>query len=488
VPIALTMSEILVTGATGYIGGRLVPLLLERGHRVRCLARDPLRLRGRPWADRVTVVRGDVLAPDTLVPALDGIDAACYLVHSMRSGRDFHERDLTAASAFAAAAGRSGVGRLVYLGGLGDPDSDLSEHLRSRQETGEALRTAGLPVCELRAAIVVGSGSLSFEMIRYLTERLPVMVCPKWVFSRVQPIAVDDILAYLIAALERDTSVDGVVEVGGADVVTYGDMMRGYARARGLHRRLQPVPVLTPRLSSHWVYWVTPLPRSMAQPLIEGVRNEVVVRDRSAADIFPEIEPMGYDEAVALALAALNDGVVETSWTDALAGSQGDLEPVSLTSREGMIVERRRVVVPAAPENVFAAFTRLGGRRGWLYLDSAWRLRGLIDRAAGGVGLRRGRRDPDTLRIGDAVDFWRVEDLQDGRLLRLRAEMKLPGRAWLQFEAEPLDDGRTRLTQTALFAPKGLGGLLYWYGLYPVHKLVFSGMIARLALEGGRIT
>jgi uncharacterized protein YbjT (DUF2867 family) len=455
---------------------------------VRCLVRDPARLEGRPWADRVTVIKGDVLAPETLGPAMEGADAAFYLVHSMRGGRGFHERDLRAAAAFADAARRSRIGRLVYVGGLGDPAGDLSEHLRSRQATGAALRTAGVPLCELRAAIVVGAGSLSFEMIRHLTERLPVMICPKWVYSRVQPIAVDDVLSYLVAALEREAPVDGVVEIGGTDVVTYGEMMLGYARARGLRRRLIPVPVLTPRLSSHWVYWMTPIPRSMSQPLIEGVRNEVVVRDTSARDAFPAVAPMGFAAAVGLALEALESGTIETSWTDALSGSQGDLPPVTLTSREGMIVERRRLTVARPADAVFATVSRLGGDRGWLYLDSAWRLRGLLDRAVGGVGLRRGRRDPDEVRVGDALDFWRVEEVQPGRLLRLRAEMRVPGRAWLQFETEPLDGGSTRLTQTALFAPKGLGGLAYWYGLYPVHKLVFSGMIARLALEGGSDT
>jgi len=482
------MTHILVTGATGYIGGRLVPQLLDGDHTVRVVARDPTRLDGRSWKERVEVVSGDMLAPETLRPALAGVHAAFYLIHSMRGGTGYRERDVRAAAAFAAAARDAGVQRIIYLGGLGDEDHDLSEHLRSRQETGSALRSAGVPVCELRAAVVVGAGSLSFEMIRHLTERLPAMICPRWVYTRTQPIAVDDVLSYLVAAVERRQPVDEVVEIGGTDVITYAEMMLGYARARGLRRRMIPVPVLTPRLSSHWVYWVTPLPRSMAVPLIEGLRSEVVVHSPRARELFPDVDPMGYDEAVRRALSALAAAAVETSWADALGGWQGDLEPLTLTKREGMITETRRVVIDASPERVFSIFTGLGGDRGWLYLDSAWKLRGLLDRVFGGVGLRRGRRDPDELRAGDALDFWRVEAIEAPRLLRLRAEMKLPGAAWLQFEALPREGGQTLLLQTALFAPKGLGGLAYWYALYPVHKAIFSGMIARLATHGGTTT
>lgn len=472
---------ILVTGATGYVGGRLVPRLVAAGRRVRCLVRDPGRLQGREWLGHVEVVAGDVLRPETLAPALAGVAVAYYLVHSMARGAGFHERDVAAARAFGRAAARAGVRRIIYLGGLGDPGGDLSEHLRSRQETGAALREGGVPVTEFRAAVVVGAGSISFEMIRYLTERLPVMVCPRWVYTRVQPIAVDDLLAYLVRALDVPESAGRVIEIGGADVLTYGDMIRRYARVRGLRRWLVPVPVLTPRLSSYWVHLVTPIPSTIARPLIEGLRSETVVRDDLARRLFPEIEPVGYDDAVRAALASLEAGAVETAWSDALATTAPTAAPRVLTTQEGMIIERRQLVVAAPPARVFAAVSGIGGQRGYGPHGWAWALRGALDRLVGGVGLRRGRRDPDHLRAGDAVDFWRVEAVEQDRLLRLRAEMKVPGAAWLQFETLPHGDGQTQLVQTAFFAPKGLAGPLYWYLLYPVHSLVFSGTVAALA-------
>lgn len=472
---------VLVTGATGYIGGRLVPRLVEAGYRVRCLVRDPARLQGRPWLKQVELHSGDCLRPETLPDAMAGADAAFYLVHSMAAGRDFEQRDVLAARNFAAAAKTASVRRILYLGGLGDPETDLSEHLRSRQHTGAALRESGVPVTEFRAAVIVGSGSLSFEIIRYLTERLPVMICPRWLYTRAQPIAICNVLDYLVTALETPASIGQVVEIGGADVVTYGDMLCGYAKARGLKRWLVPVPVLTPRLSSYWVHLVTPVPAAIAQPLIQGLRNDVVVRDDSARRLFPSIKPMNYDTAVRLALANLERGHVETAWSDAVASSQGDVTPVQLTTQEGMILERRQCVVAAPAEAVFRSFSQLGGATGWLYFDWAWQLRGALDRLLGGVGLRRGRRDPHEVRVGDAVDFWRVEAVEPGRLLRLRAEMKVPGRAWLEFRAEPRAEGQTVLSQTAFFASRGLSGLLYWYLLYPIHALIFSGMIQALA-------
>ncbi|MFN8483542.1 MAG: SDR family oxidoreductase [Anaerolineae bacterium] len=473
--------KVLVTGATGYIGGRLVPRLLEAGYAVRCMVRDPARLEGRDWLRRVEVARGDVLAPETLAPALQGIDVAYYLIHSMGGGHDFHERDLAAARAFGHAARAAGVRRIIYLGGLGDPAASLSPHLRSRQETGDALRESGVPVTEFQAAVIVGSGSLSFEMVRYLTERVPVMICPRWVYTRIQPIAVRNVLDYLVAALDTPASIGQVIEIGGANVLTYGEMMTGYARVRGLKRWLVAVPVLTPRLSSYWVHFVTPIPAPIAGPLIEGLRNEVIVRDDSARRIFPAIRPMDYESAVRAALAKLQARDVETVWSDALMTSQGDMRPVALTTQEGMVMEHRQRLVAAAPHGVFRSFTGLGGRRGWLYMNWAWQLRGLADRLIGGVGMRRGRRDPDDVRVGDALDFWRVEAVEPDRLLRLRAEMKVPGQAWLQFQARPQADGETLLSQTAFFAPKGLSGWLYWYALYPIHGLIFSGMIRKVA-------
>jgi uncharacterized protein YbjT (DUF2867 family) len=471
---------VLVTGATGYVGGRLVPRLLQAGQPVRVLARDPARLAGRTWAGQVEIVRGDVLDPATLSPAFDGVEVAYYLVHSMGVHGAFAARDVEAARAFAEAARDAGVKRIVYLGGLGDPQAGLSDHLKSRQETGDALRSAGVPVTEFRAAVVVGSGSISFEMIRWLVERLPVMVCPRWVVQRIQPIAVHDVLSYLVAAPGVAEAAGKVVEIGGADVLTYREMMLGYARKRGLRRHLFPIPILTPRLSSHWVRWMTPVPYAIARPLVEGLRNEVVVRDDSARRIFPAIVPMSYEQALDRALAGLERGEVETAWSDALSSAPEDVPTVQLATVEGMIIEHRGIQVPLPPEALFRSFTGLGGERGWLYLNWAWELRGVLDQLAGGPGFRRGRRDPDQLRPGDALDFWRVEAVEPGRSLRLRAEMKVPGRAWLQYEAVPRDGG-SLLTQTAYFAPRGLAGHLYWCALYPVHAAIFRNLVRRVA-------
>jgi uncharacterized protein YbjT (DUF2867 family) len=478
---------ILVTGATGYVGGRLVPRLLAAGYRVRCLVRDPARLQGRAWLSQVELCQGDVLEPDSLAAAMCGVAVLYYLVHSLGGGGDFPERDRTAAEHCAKAARQAGVGRIIYLGGLGNPSEALSPHLRSRQETGDALRDAGVPVTEFRAAVIVGSGSLSFEMIRYLTERLPVMICPKWVFTRIQPIAIRNILDYLVAALDRPASAGRILEIGGCDVLTYADMMKGYAKVRGLRRRLLAVPVLTPRLSSYWVHLVTPIPAQIAQPLIRGLGNEVVVRDDTARQLFPEIQPLDYETAVRLALEKMDNRGVETAWSDALTSSQGDRKPVSLISTQGMIIERRQREVGAPPGAVYRSFARLGGARGWLYMDWAWQLRGILDRLFGGVGMRRGRRDPEDVRAGDPLDFWRVELVEPGRRIRLRAEMRVPGRAWLEFEARAAQGAGTLLVQTAFFEPKGLLGLLYWYALYPIHSLIFSGLIRKLgeSAEGG---
>jgi uncharacterized protein YbjT (DUF2867 family)/uncharacterized protein YndB with AHSA1/START domain len=479
--VAAPAKFILVTGVTGYIGGRLVPRLLAASYRVRCLARDPARLQGRPWLGQVEVLAGDCLQPATLVAAMQGIDAAYYLVHSMAGGRDFEQRDVQAARNFAQTATAAGVRRIIYLGGLGDSETELSEHLRSRQETGEILREAGVPVTEFRAPVIVGSGSLSFEIIRYLTERLPVMICPRWLYTRVQPIAIRNVLDYLMATLDAPESAGRIIEIGGAEVLTYGDMLRGYAQARGLKRGLLPVPVLTPRLSSYWVHLVTPVPAAIARPLIQGLRNDVIVRDDRARQLFPNIQPMDYATAVKLALKNLDTGHVETAWSDALSSSQGEVPALLSATQEGIILERRQRVVNASPASVFRAFTSLGGRTGWLYFDWAWQLRGLVDRLLGGVGMRRGRRDPQDVRPGDALDFWRVEAVEANHLMRLRAEMKVPGRAWLEFRVEPREGGASLLSQTAFFAPRGLAGLLYWYLLYPIHALIFSGMVGALA-------
>jgi uncharacterized protein YbjT (DUF2867 family) len=475
--------RILIVGASGYIGGRLIPLLQARGHDLVLMSRDARPLAARfPEAE---VVGADLLDPSTLGPALEGIEAAYYLAHSMAAGeRGFAERDRQAARNFAQAAARAGVSRIVYLGGLGDDSADLSHHLASRHETGAELAAHGVPVTEFRAAVIIGSGSASFEILRHLTERLPIMITPRWVGTRCQPIGVRDVLDYLAGALEHPETT-GVVEIGGPDVLSYGDMMRTYARLRGLRRLMIPVPVLTPRLSSYWVNLVSPVPAGIARPLIEGLRNEVVVHDPGPAAAIG-IHPLTYSEALQRAIDRTDRHDVESTWFDALAApDRASLS--SLTSHEGMIVERRRRTVAAAPEQVFAEVERVGGAAGWPYANILWRVRGLMDRAVGGVGMRLGRRDPDHLRVGDALDFWRVEEVRRPTLLRLRAEMKVPGRAWLQYEVKPTEGG-SRIVQTAFFEPKGLPGLAYWYALYPLHGLIFRGTVRVLAERALRST
>ncbi|HEX9080880.1 MAG TPA: SDR family oxidoreductase [Holophagaceae bacterium] len=465
---------VLVTGATGYIGGRLVPRLLSAGHRVRCLARNPERLAGRDWPG-VEVVAGDVSDPDSLERALAGVRQAYYLVHAMRDKHeDFRRKDLEQARIFAEACVRAGVRRILYLGGLGDPRHPRSHHLASRHEVGEALASTGLPVLEFRAAVIVGSGSASFEMIRHLTERLPVMITPRWVNTRCQPIGIRDVLAYLLEALEHP-DLAGIYEIGGKDVLTYREMMLGYGEAQGLRRIIIPMNVPFPRLSIHWVDLVTPIPKAIAGPLVEGLATEVVVRDSKALDAF-RVRPMGYREALALALQRLGEDNVETTWATGLAGGPEGRE---LDTHEGLLFERHHRHVKAPPEEVFRACCTLGGEAGWPAGNWLWQLRGLLDRLAGGVGMRRGRRHPRLLRVGDPVDFWRVEALEPDHLLRLRAEMKLPGHAWLQFQIRPEGPG-SRLEQTAFFEPHGLPGLLYWYSVLPFHRFIFPGMVRAL--------
>ena len=478
---------ILVTGATGYIGGRLVPRLVEERCRARVLVRSLTRARSRSWFDKVEVVVGDVTDPDALSAALDGVDAAYYLIHSMSKGSGFHELDLEAARSFGRAAKRAGVRDIIYLGGLGDPESDLSRHLRSRQETGQALRESGVPVTEFRAAVIVGAGSISFEIIRNLVERLPVMVCPRWIYSRIQPIAIDDLLEYLVSCLDTPESRGSVIEVGGKDVTTYRGLMLGYARARGLRRLLIPVPVLTPRLSSYWVHWMTPIPARIAVPLVDGLRNDVVVTDDLARRLFPQIRPQDHTSAIDRVIEDLDGGRVDTSWSDAAGASADTQEPVSMESSQGVIIERRFREVDRPARDVYAVVSGIGAARGWYFADWLWRLRGMADRLLGGVGLRRGRRHPDDLRVGDALDFWRVEALEEGRMVRLRAEMKLPGSAWLQYDVHDVQAGKTRLEQTAVFIPRGLAGLAYWYALYPIHSWIFRGLIRACALRAERL-
>jgi len=466
---------VLITGATGYIGGRLTSRLVERGIPVRLLVRDARRIRGRWWEHDVDVVTGDLFDSASLDRALDGIDEAYYLVHSMSDAADFAERDRIAARNFVH-AGRH-LRHCIYLGGLVPDAADVSRHLQSRGETGAILR-GGLPTTEFRAGPIVGSGSASFEMVRYLTERLPFMLAPKWIVNPVQPIAVRDVLTYLMAA--REESPSGIVEIGGADQLSFRDMLQGYAAVRGLRRTIIAVPVLAPALAALWIDRITPIPRRLAEPLVEGIAHPVLANMTKAHAIYPDIRPMPYKEAVERALARMTEHAVESRWSDAL----GDQKTYELRDREGVLEETRSIYVEAQPDQVFRAFCRLGGDQGWLVYNLLWRMRGFLDRLVGGPGLRRGRRDPAWLYLGEAVDFWRVEMVERPRLLRLRAEMRVPGHAWLQFTAVAEGSG-TRLIQTALFAPRGLMGLAYWYSMYPFHLFIFGDMakaVARLAL------
>jgi len=466
--------HVLVTGATGYIGGRLVPRLRGRGARVRCVARDLRRLDGRQWPG-VEIIQGDLADENAARRALDGIDVAYYLVHSMARGKAFRERDRQIAQTFAEAARRAGVTRIVYLGGLGDPAEIRSKHLVSRQEVGLILAASGVPVVEFRAAVIVGSGSVSFEMIRYLTERLPAMITPRWVETRCQPIGVRNVIEYLLEALDHP-DVEGIYEIGGPDVLTYRQMMVGYARVRGLRRVILAFPVPHPEWSSRFVDLVTPIPYAIARPLVESLQTEMVVRDDRAVREF-SVQSMDYRAAVELALTRVASDEVETTWASSLASFSGDqAQGRQLAVHEGMLFERHQARCSASPEAVFDVVCALGGDTGWPAGNALWQLRGLIDRMFGGVGMRRGRRHPRQLRIGEPLDFWRVEALEPPHLVRLRAEMKLPGTAWLQFEVLPDVDG-ARIEQTAFFDPHGLLGYLYWYAVLPFHRFVFPGLI-----------
>jgi uncharacterized protein YbjT (DUF2867 family) len=470
--------RILLTGATGYVGGRLRERLEREGAALRCLARNPDHLHGRVLPT-TRVVRGDVLDPGSLEQAMEGVRVAFYLVHSLASGEGFEEEEARGAENFARAARQAEVERIVYLGGLGHGEQ-LSAHLRSRHRVGEILRASGVPTLELRAGVVIGSGSLSFEMIRALVRKLPVMVVPRWTRIETQPIGVEDIVDYLLRAVVVPLEESSVVEVGARDALSYRELMAEVARQRGLRRLMVPVPVLSPRLSSLWLGLVTPVYARVGRRLIDGLRNETVVRDPEPAHRLFGIEPMSSAEAVRRALAKEEREVVQTTWADAVSsvGSRPGFAGRRFRSR---IVDSRSVRLRVSPEEAMAPVMRIGGDEGWYYGDWLWRIRGWLDLLAGGAGLRRGRRDPRDLHPGDALDFWRVEEVEPARLLRLRAEMKLPGRAWLQFEARPLDGGRSELRQTALFDPVGLGGLLYWYALWPVHAFVFRGMLRGIA-------
>jgi uncharacterized protein YbjT (DUF2867 family) len=483
----MTTRPILVTGATGYIGGRLVPQLLSKGYRVRCLARDPERLRGRDWTGQVEVVAGDVLDRGSLGPALAGCEAAYYLVHSMAGGEgSFCERDLRAARNFASAAAEAGLERIIYLGGLGRRSERLSKHLTSRHEVGDVLRGGPVPATELRAAMIIGSGSASFEMLRALVSRLPAMVCPRWVTNRTQPIAIRSVLAYLTGCLEHPATAGQVLDIGGPDVLTYKEMMERFAAITGRRRLILVVPVLTPRLSAYWANLVTPVPAAVAFPIIEGLKSETVCEDDRITAMVP-VEPVSFEEAVRSALEEVRLHEVETRWTNASLPRR-DRGRRAFVPADFPIRDEQRVACGTSAGALFDRVRCIGGDVGWYYADLLWRVRGGMDRALGGVGLRRGRRDPVDVFVGDAIDFWRVEDVIPGERLLLHAEMKVPGDAWLEFRVRPLGAGgdRSELVQTAYFRPTPWWGRLYWGLLYPIHRKIFRGMARGIARAAER--
>jgi len=477
-----TMGQsILLTGATGYVGGRLLEPLITRGYRVRCLARRPSALDGRV-SPMPEVVKGDLRDAGALRNAMEGIHTALFLAHALGAGAKFEEQEYECARTFGKAAREAGVQHIVYLGGLAHGD-DLSPHLASRIRVGEILAESGVPVTEFRASVIIGSGSASFEMIRHLVNRVPLLICPTWVLTPAQPIAIQDVLAYLLASIEAGPEAARVYEIGGQDTVSYRELMMEVARQRGLNRRIIPVPVLSPRLSSRWLALVTPLYAEIGRKLIDGVRHPSVVRDDTALERFP-VRPIGYKQAIASAFAKEEREFAETHWADALSSADGAAAWGGVEVKSRLIDQRERHVA-ADPALLFQAVERIGGRTGWYYANWLWDVRGLIDLMAGGPGMRRGRRDSQRLRVGDILDCWRVEKLERGRRVRLHAEMKLPGRAWLEFEVTPAESGAI-LKQAAIFQPKGLMGMLYWYGIYPLHQVVFAGMLRGIARAAER--
>ncbi|MCM4076829.1 SDR family oxidoreductase [Paractinoplanes hotanensis] len=473
----------LVTGATGYIGGRLAPRLLEAGHDVRCLTRGVGRLRDVPWASRVEVAEGDLNQAETLTAALEGIDVAYFLVHSL-GRKDFETLDRQAAENFARAAKAAGVSRIVYLGGPEPPEEERpSPHLRSRADVARILLASGVPTAVLRAPVIIGSGSASFEMLRYLTERLPVMVTPRWVSNRIQPIAVRDVLRYLIAAADLPPEVNRGFDVGGHDVLTYAEMMQGYAHVAGLRKRvIVPLRPLSPWLSAHWVGLVTPVPNAIARPLVASLIHEAVAHEDDIRQYSPD-EPLGFEQAVRVALGKIRDANVETRWSNA-AGGDAAAEPLPSDpdwSGGSIYVDERTREVKAPVEALWRVIEGVGGDNGWYSFPLAWSVRGWLDRLVGGVGLRRGRRDREHLRVGEALDWWRVEEIEPGKVLRLRAEMRVPGRAWLEMSAAPDGNGGSVYRQRAIFLPRGLAGHAYWASVLPFHGFIFSGMARNIA-------
>ncbi|CAN5181442.1 SDR family oxidoreductase [soil metagenome] len=484
--------RILVTGATGYIGGRLVPRLLDAGHQVRVIVRDPAKLRDVPWASRVEIVTGDLRDAAATAHALAGMDAVYYLVHAMGARGDFEAAERTSAGNVARAAKAAGLQRIVYLGGLHPdvPIEKLSRHLRSRAEVGRILLESGVPTVAFQAGVVIGSGSASFEMIRHLTDVLPYMPAPKWVRNFIQPIAVRDVLHYLLAAVTLPADVNRTFDIGGPDVLRYGQMMNGYALEAGLRQRpIASLPVLTPWLASQWVNLVTPIPRKLAVPIIESLQFDCVATEHDIARYIPDPAGglTGYRKAVRLALAKVRDGEIETSWQDAtIAGAPSNLLPSDPDWSGHTVYTDLRVQHSDAPvERLWSVVEGIGGQNGWYSFPLAWAVRGWADKLVGGVGLRRGRRNATRLNVGDALDFWRVESVERGHSLRLRAEMKVPGPAWLEMTTEADPKGGSIYRQRAIFFPAGLAGRLYWYSILPFHGVIFAGMANKITQTAG---
>jgi uncharacterized protein YbjT (DUF2867 family) len=477
--------RVAIAGATGYIGGRLAPRLLDSGYSIRCLVRSPAKLQGREWVEdsRVEVRQADLADAEPVARNLEGCQAAFYLVHSMTSaGAKYAEQDRHLASVFARAAREARVQRIIYLGGLGETGPDLSQHLSSRREVEEALASTGVPVTVLRAAMIIGSGSASFEIMRYLVERLPIMITPRWVSTPCQPIAVRNVIGYLIGTLSRPEMAGGTFDIGGPDILCYRDIMRVMAEELGLRRRwILPVPVLSPRLSSYWIHLITPLSHHIAKPLAEGLKNPVVCRENRITKLIPQ-ELLTVREAIRAALRKVTENQVETNWS--MSGPiPGDPDWAGGT----VFRDEREIVIEAPDWAAFRAVCRVGGGHGWYAADWLWRIRGWIDLVVGGPGLRRGRRDPEMVHYGEALDFWRVVGLERDRRLTLRAEMKLPGEALIEFRIAAQGEFQCALQQRALFRPRGLFGLLYWYAVAPLHHIVFRGMLLGIRREALKI-
>ena len=480
------MTRSLVTGATGYVGGRLVPQLLEAGYDVRVMVRDARKAQAREWASAVEIAQGDATDEDDVRGALEGVDVLYYLLHSIGTGDDFAATERQMAESFATEAKAAGVSRIVYLGGMDPEGEELSDHLRSRHEVGEVLLDSGVPTAVLQAGVVMGSGSASFEMLRYLTERLPFMVTPRWVHTRIQPIAIRDVLRYLVGCADLPADVSRAFDIGGPDVLTYFDMMQGFAEiARLPRRRVLPVPVLSPGLSSHWVGLITPVPASLARPLVESLKNTAVATEQDIKQYVPDPSGglIGFKASVELALTKVQDLDVPTRWSSAATpGAPSEGLPTDPDWAGGSLYKDERTrEVNASPENLWTVIEGIGGRNGWYSWALAWWVRGILDRFVGGPGLRRGRRNAKDLAVGDVLDFWRVEEIDDATFLRLRAEMKLPGLAWLELEVGSTDGGTTTFHHRALFHPRGLLGHLYWWSVYPFHGIVFGSMQKNIA-------